>query len=57
MIWAASWAAVRTSRACGGTGSGKFDVADAFTLPEILKWSPAELAEHVIPFLKLKQYE
>ncbi len=39
------------------TGSGKFDVADAFTLPEILKWSPTELAEHVIPFLKLKQYE
>lgn len=39
------------------TGSGKFDVADAYTLPEILKWTPAELGEHVIPFLKLKQYE
>jgi tRNA pseudouridine55 synthase len=33
--------------------SGKFDVADARTLDEVLKLSPRELEKHVIPFLKL----
>jgi tRNA pseudouridine55 synthase len=33
--------------------SGKFDVAGAVPLEEILKLSPAELERHVIPFLKL----
>ena len=41
----------------GGTASGKFDVTDAHVLEDILKWTPAELTQHVIPFLKLKQYE
>jgi tRNA pseudouridine55 synthase len=39
------------------TASGKFDLADAHPLEEILKWTEAELTSHVIPFLKLKQYE
>ena len=39
------------------TASGKFDIADAHVLEDILKWTPTELARHVIPFLKLKQYE
>lgn len=34
--------------------SGRFDVRDANTLETILKWSQAELEQHVIPFLKLK---
>ena len=34
--------------------SGRFDVEDANTLETILKWSQAELEQHVIPFLKLK---
>ena len=38
-------------------GSGRFDVADATPLAEVLKWDPAELERHVIPFLKLKAYE
>jgi tRNA pseudouridine55 synthase len=38
-------------------GSGKFDVADSVPLDRILAWSPEELTEHVIPFLKLRQYE
>lgn len=33
--------------------SGKFDVADAKPLEEILRLSAAELAQRVIPFLKL----
>lgn len=33
--------------------SGKFDVADARTLDEVLKLTPRELEKHVIPFLKL----
>jgi tRNA pseudouridine55 synthase len=33
--------------------SGKFDVADAKQLDEILKLSPGELEKRVIPFLKL----
>lgn len=33
--------------------SGKFDVADARTLDQILTMSPVELEKHVIPFLKL----
>jgi len=35
------------------TASGKFDVADARPLDEIVRLSPAELAKRVIPFLKL----
>ncbi len=37
--------------------SGRFDVEDANTLDTILKWSQAELEQHVIPFLKLKSPE
>jgi tRNA pseudouridine55 synthase len=33
--------------------SGKFDVAEAKPLGDILKLSPRELEQHVIPFLKL----
>ena len=33
--------------------SGKFDVADALKYEDALKLSAAELAKHVIPFLKL----
>ena len=33
--------------------SGKFDVAEAMQYEEVLKLSAAELARHVIPFLKL----
>ena len=33
--------------------SGKFDVADAKTLDEILQMSTAQLEKHVIPYLKL----
>jgi tRNA pseudouridine55 synthase len=39
------------------TASGKFDVADAHVLEDILKWTPTELTQNVVPFLKLKQYE
>ncbi len=35
------------------TVSGKFDVADAKPLDEVLKMSATELEKHVIPFLKL----
>lgn len=35
------------------TVSGKFDVADASKLEDVLKLSAAELAKRVIPFLKL----
>ena len=35
------------------TVSGKFDVADAKPLAEILNLSTAELEKHVLPFLKL----
>ncbi len=35
------------------TVSGKFDVADAAKLDDVLKLSPVELAKRVIPFLKL----
>jgi tRNA pseudouridine55 synthase len=45
---------------CGGhlttlrrSASGKFDVADAKPLDEILKMSPSELEKRVIPYLKL----
>jgi tRNA pseudouridine55 synthase len=45
---------------CGGhlaalrrVASGKFDVADATKLEEILRWTVAELEKKVIPFLKL----
>jgi tRNA pseudouridine55 synthase len=37
--------------------SGKFDVADAHPLSTILGWSEADLARHVIPFMKLRSYE
>lgn len=37
--------------------SGKFDVANAHTLEAILGWNEAELARHVIPFVKLRSYE
>ena len=33
--------------------SGKFDVADAIQYEEALKLTPAQLAKHVVPFLKL----
>jgi tRNA pseudouridine55 synthase len=33
--------------------SGRFDVADALLLEDLLKFNEAELAQHVIPFLKL----
>lgn len=38
-------------------GSGRFDVADATPLTDVLKWTAAELEDHVIPFLKLKTFE
>ena len=38
-------------------GSGRFDVADATPLAEVLQWTEAELEQHVIPFLKLKAHE
>lgn len=37
--------------------SGKFDVANATPLDQVLGWDEATLARHVIPFLKLKTYE
>ena len=37
--------------------SGKFDVSEAHTLEEILSWTPEELPQKIIPFLKLHQYE
>jgi tRNA pseudouridine55 synthase len=33
--------------------SGKFDVAQAMPLDDVLKLSPRELENHVLPFLKL----
>jgi tRNA pseudouridine55 synthase len=33
--------------------SGKFSVADALTLDQVLKLTTAELAKQVLPFLKL----
>ena len=38
-------------------GSGRFDVAEATPLAEVLKWDLAELERRIIPFLKLKAYE
>jgi tRNA pseudouridine55 synthase len=35
--------------------SGKFDVAQSLPLEQILKLSPGELEQRVIPFLKLAQ--
>src|SRR4051812_42349450 len=37
--------------------SGKFSVNDATTFEDILKWSPAELQKHVIPFFELARAE
>jgi hypothetical protein len=37
--------------------SGRFDVADAAPLSEILQWDLPVLEKHIIPFLKLKSYE
>ena len=37
--------------------SGKFSVKDAPPLHDILKWSPTELANHVIPFFQLARAE
>lgn len=37
--------------------SGKFDVADAHPLDQILQWSEADLAKKMIPFLKLRSFE
>lgn len=37
--------------------SGKFSVNDATPLEQILKWSPAELPRHVIPFFQLARAE
>lgn len=39
------------------TASGQFDVAQASPFEEILKWSPADLEAHIIPFLKLVRME
>lgn len=39
------------------TASGRFDIADAVPLAEVLKWDPAELEKRLIPFLKLKSFE
>ena len=35
------------------TASGKFNVQDATPLDTVLKWSEAELKNHIIPFLKI----
>lgn len=37
--------------------SGRFDIADAAPLEDVLKWDAVELERRVIPFLKLKAYE
>jgi tRNA pseudouridine55 synthase len=37
--------------------SGKFCVNDATPLEKILRWSPVELAQHVIPFFQLARTE
>jgi tRNA pseudouridine55 synthase len=37
--------------------SGRFDIADAHVMPKVLSWTEAELAQHVIPYLKLRSYE
>ena len=37
--------------------SGRFEVADAAPLADILKWDREELEKRVIPFLKLKSFE
>ncbi|MSU31744.1 MAG: tRNA pseudouridine(55) synthase TruB [Pedosphaera sp.] len=37
--------------------SGRFDLADGFSLSEILQWDEAELEKKIIPFLKLKSFE
>ncbi|WCJ58741.1 tRNA pseudouridine(55) synthase TruB [Fontisphaera persica] len=39
------------------TASGQFDVAQATPYEEILRWSPADLEAHIIPFLKLVRME
>lgn len=39
------------------TASGRFDVADAAPLSEVLKWDQAELEKRIVPFLKLKSFE
>ena len=37
--------------------SGRFDVADAAPLSEILQWDLPALEKRLIPFLRLKSYE
>jgi len=37
--------------------SGKFSVNDAVPFEDLLKWSPAELPKHVIPFFELARAE
>jgi tRNA pseudouridine55 synthase len=37
--------------------SGKFSVNDATPLEALLKWSPAELEKHVVPFFQLARAE
>ena len=37
--------------------SGRFEVADAAALEDVLKWDRTELERRVVPFLKLKAYE
>jgi hypothetical protein len=37
--------------------SGKFDVADAISLEQVLKLTPTDLEKRVIPFLKLAAAE
>jgi tRNA pseudouridine55 synthase len=37
--------------------SGRFELADASPLEEILKWDMAELEKRIIPFLRLKSFE
>jgi tRNA pseudouridine55 synthase len=37
--------------------SGKFDVADAQPLDRILTWDQVELRRHILPFLKIRNFE
>ena len=50
-------AAARIWPRCAAVASGKFDVADATPLDEVLKLTTAELEKKVIPFLKLAASE
>ena len=39
------------------TASGQFDISQAFQFEEVLRWEPARLQQHVIPFLRLSRME